>query len=105
MYNCKDYMMYGFPFDYDNCKYIFELENLGKKISADMMENAEKKMQTYATTGERMQLIFRPTLSKPIIEDIDRVLSKHYELNEEHIDYIVSYDNKYRLTKEAEVDE
>ncbi|QQR95234.1 MAG: hypothetical protein IPJ93_00070 [Bacteroidota bacterium] len=105
MYNCKDYMMYSFPFDYDNCKYISELEKLGKKLSADMIENAEKKIQSYATTGERMQLIFRPTLSKPIIEDIDRVLAKHYGLDEEQIDYIVSYDNKYRLTKEAEEDE
>ena len=105
MYNCKDYMMYSFPFDYDNCKYISELEQLGEKLSADMIENAEKKMQSYATTGERMQLIFRPTLSKPIIEDIDRVLAKHYNLNEEQIDYIVTYDNKYRLTKEAEEDE
>ena len=46
-----------------------------------------------------------PDRYKPIIEDIDRVLAKHYELDEEQIDYIVSYDNKYRLTKEAEEDD
>ena len=62
-------------------------------------------LQSYATTGERMQLIFRPSLSKPIIENIDKVLAKHYGLDEEQIDYIVTYDNKYRLTKEAEEDE
>lgn len=67
-----------------------------------MIENAEKKMQSYISTGERMQLICRPTLSKPIIEDIDRVLAKHYVPDEEQIDYIVFDNNKYRLTKEAE---
>ncbi len=105
MYNCKDYMMYNFPFNYDNCKYVSELEKLGKKLSADMLENAEKKIQSYATTGERMQLIFRPSLSKPIIEAIDIVLGKHYGLNEEQLEFIISYDNKYRLTKETEEEE
>ncbi len=105
MYNCKDYMMYSFPFDYDNCKYISELMKLGEKLSADMFANAEKKMQSYATTGARMQLIFRPTKSKPIIEDIDRILGKHYNLNEEQLEFIISYDNKYRLTKETEEEE
>lgn len=106
MYNCKDYMMYCFPFDYDACKYITELEDLGLKLSNDMIENAEKKMQSYATTGERMQLIFRPSLSKPIIEEIDRVLAKHYGLDEEQLDFIIAYDNKYRLIKDIEdVDE
>jgi hypothetical protein len=69
-----------------------------------MIENTGKKMQSYATTGERMQLIFRPTLSKPIIEDIDRVLVKHYGPDEEQIDYIVTDNIKYRLTKEAEAE-
>jgi hypothetical protein len=105
MYNCKDYMMYSFPFDYDSCKYIAELEKLGKELSDDMYENAEKKIQSYATTGNRTQLIFRPTLSKPIIEKIDAVLAKHYGLDEEQTEFIKSYDNKYRLTKDSEDEE
>jgi len=67
MYNCKDYMIFNFPFDYENCKYISELEKLGKKLSKDLIENSEKKLQSYASTGDRMQLIFKPSLSKPII--------------------------------------
>jgi len=57
MYNCKDYMIFNFPFDYDNCKYISRLEKLGKKLCFDMIDNAEKKLQSCATTGKRMQLI------------------------------------------------
>src|SRR5262249_51754399 len=82
MYNCKDYMMFSFPFDYDSCNEIPALEKLGKELSSDMFDNAEKKLQSYETTGERMQLIFRPSLSKPIIDKIDNVLAKHYGLSE-----------------------
>ena len=40
-------------------------------------------------------LNFRP--SKPIIDEIDRVLAKHYGFTEEELDFIVNYDIKYRL--------
>jgi hypothetical protein len=52
-----------------------------------------------------MQLIFRPILSKPIIGDIDQVLAKHYGLTDEKTEFIISYDTKYRLSKEEESDD
>ncbi len=102
MYNCKDYMMYNFPFDYERCNYLNELEILGKKLSNDLIQNAESKSQSYATTGERKQLIFNPSLSKPIIEEIDDILGKHFDLDEEQLEFIKSYDCKYRLSREQE---
>jgi len=99
MYNCKDYMMFNFPFDYDDCKYIAQLQALGKKLSKDLIKNAEKKVQSYSTTGERMQLIFRPSLSKKIIEEIDEVLANHYNLTGEESEFIRNYDYKYRMSK------
>ena len=97
MYNCKDYMMYGFPFDYACCRGIDELERLGKELSNDLFTNAERKRQNYKTTGLREQLIFRPSRSRPIIEQIDDVLAKHYGLTAEEADFITNYDIKYRL--------
>ena len=35
--------------------------------------------------------------SKPIIDEIDRVLARHYGLTAEKLDYIINYDIKYRL--------
>jgi len=102
MYNCKDYMIFNFPFDYENCKYISELEKLGKKLSKDLIENSEKKLQSYASTGDRMQLIFKPSLSKPIIDEIDKVLAQHYGFTDEELDFIINYDIKYRMGKELE---
>jgi hypothetical protein len=45
---------------------------------------------------------FRPSLSKPIIDEIDRVLAAHYGFTDEELDFIVNYDIKYRMGREAE---
>jgi hypothetical protein len=97
MYNCKDYMMYGFPFDYARCPCVLELKKLGKQLAQDLFEKAERKLQTYATTGAREQLIFRPSLSRQIIEQIDDALAEHYSLTPGETAFIRNYDIKYRL--------
>ena len=44
---------------------------------------------------------FYPALSKPIIDEIDRVLAKHYGLTDEELDFIINYDIKYRMGLKA----
>jgi hypothetical protein len=34
---------------------------------------------------------------KPIIDEIDRVLAKHYGFTDEELDFIINYDIKYRI--------
>ena len=48
---------------------------------------------------------FRPSLSKPILDEIDFVLAQHYGFTEEELDFIVNYDIKYRLGADASGDE
>ena len=43
---------------------------------------------------------FNPQLSKPIIDEIDKVLAKHYGFTEEELDFIINYDIKYRMGDE-----
>jgi type I restriction-modification system DNA methylase subunit len=40
---------------------------------------------------------FRPSLSKPILDEIDGALARHYGFTDEELDFIVNYDIKYRL--------
>ncbi len=42
-----------------------------------------------------------PKHSKPIIDEIDRVLAKHYGFTDEELDFIVNYDIKYRMGREG----
>jgi hypothetical protein len=104
MYNCKDYMMYNFLFNYSNCNYLSELDDLGKKLCRDLLKNSKEKVNIYATTGERAQVIFTPKYSKPIIDEIDKVLAKHYGFTDEELDFIINYDIKYRMGGELEVE-
>ena len=38
--------------------------------------------------------------SKFIIDEIDRVLAKHYGFTDEELDFIINYDIKYRMCQE-----
>jgi hypothetical protein len=48
---------------------------------------------------------FQPRESKPIIDEIDRVLAKHYNFTDEELDFIINYDIKYRMGKNNEEEE
>ena len=45
---------------------------------------------------------FNPSQSKHIMDEIDRVLAQHYGFTDEELDFIINYDIKYRMGKEAE---
>jgi hypothetical protein len=43
---------------------------------------------------------FYPSHSKPVMDDIDRVLGKHYGFTDEELDFIINYDIKYRMGRD-----
>ncbi len=45
---------------------------------------------------------FQPRESKPIIDEIDKVLAEHYDFTDEELDFIINYGIKYRMGKELE---
>ena len=47
----------------------------------------------------------RLSKSKDNIDEIDRVLAAHYGFTEEELDFILNYDIKYRMGREAESEE
>ena len=42
-----------------------------------------------------------PDKPKPIIDEIDHVLARHYGFTDEELDFIINYDIKYRMGREA----
>lgn len=57
------------------------------------------------TKGETCTQLFKVGLSKPIIDEIDKVLAKHYGFTEEELDFIINYDIKYRMGDELNEEE
>ena len=70
-----------------------------------LQASKKRKSTQYKTTGSVEYDEYYPRLSKPIIDEIDRVLAKHYNFTEEELDYIINYDIKYRMGKELEGNE
>lgn len=50
--------------------------------------------------GQIEQDFYYVKYSKPIIDEIDRELAKHYGFTEEDLDFIINYDIKYRMGDE-----
>lgn len=74
-----------------------ELEELTRRLMIDLKSNAIRKQAYYKTTGRIEYDEFYPRLSKPIIDEIDTVLARHYGLTPEELDYIINYDIKFRM--------
>jgi hypothetical protein len=55
----------------------------------------------YKQTGNVIYEEFYPRLSKPIIDEIDRVLAQHYGFSPEELDFIINYDIKYRMGRDS----
>ena len=79
-----------------------DLVELSDKLMTDLKLHAKRKEAYYQTTGQVIYDEFYPKYSKPIIDEIDRVLAKHYGFTEEELDFIINYDIKYRMGKDNE---
>ena len=78
-----------------------ELERLGNSLMSAFERNKISKeqfvkSQNHVTVSES----FNPQMAKPIIDEIDKVLAKHYGFTEEELDFIINYDIKYRMGDE-----
>jgi methylase of polypeptide subunit release factors len=74
-----------------------ELSNLTKILMEDFKKNSSRRESFYQTTGKVIYDEYFPKYSKPIIDEIDKVLAKHYGFTEEELDFIINYDIKYRM--------
>jgi len=77
---------------------------LGKKLNRSLHANVER--MTISTKGGDKIVYdeFFAWKSKPIIDEIDRILAKYYGFTDEELDFIINYDIKYRMGQEAEGD-
>ena len=95
--NFKDYYIFNLPLSYasisrDNRA---RLDVLCSKLMNNYKANAKHKYR-----GETPCYEITANLAKPIIDEIDKVLAKHYGFTEEELDFIINYDIKYRMGDE-----
>ena len=70
-----------------------------------LMQDLKENSKTYSRVSNATLTefdSFYPAKSKPIIDQIDTVLARHYNFTEEELDFISNYDIKYRMGKELD---
>lgn len=90
-----------FQIDLERCRQ--ELGDLIAKLSLRLSTNLQSNSQFLEynySSGRRRFQAFYPRKSKPIIDEIDKVLARHYGFTEEELDFIINYDIKYRMGDE-----
>jgi len=74
-----------------------DLSELSTRLMTDLKRYANLKETNYKATGRVIYDEYYPRYSKPIIDEIDRVLAQHYGFTDEELDFIINYDIKCRM--------
>ena len=81
-----------------------ELSQLSKRLMDDLKQHKQRKECQYKATGKVIYDEFYPKYSKFIIDELDRVLARHYGFTDEELDFIINYDIKYRMGRDFDDD-
>lgn len=73
---------------------------LSKRMLENLKDNSIFIPRNDKRAGNLKIQSFQPRLSKPIIDEIDKLLALHYGFTEEELDFILNYDIKYRMGDE-----
>ena len=107
-------LFYWYWITHSNCMDVVEREviklpvfNLSISNSLNFSNLMESLLKSYYASKVKRQrrgkiiktneINFDVPKSKPIIDEIDRVLARHYGFTDEELDFIINYDIKYRM--------
>lgn len=97
--NCRDlnpYDIHNFPVPATAIK-DKQLIQLGENYLTSLIKNSIMVVRNQKQTGRTETQSFKVVKSKTIIDEIDRVLARHYCFTDEELDFIINYDIKYRM--------
>ena len=92
----SDIAMFRIKWHFDNM-YVKEIQRLISILMNNLNSNS-----TVIKYGKATVQQFYVSKSKPIIDNIDHVLAKHYGFTDEELDFIINYDIKYRMGRDSE---
>ena len=95
--NMREIVNFSFNPDNLNQTQLIQMSEITEELMEDYRNHANRKETNYKTTGKVVYDEFFPRHSKPITDEIDRILAKHYGFTDEELDFIINYDIKYRM--------
>ena len=100
LFNFTEGWMFGCNFNYPSRSIENLLVNLSNQMENELRKNALHYVINSKTNGIQNTVTYRKYYSKDIMDEIDKVLAKHYGFTEEELDFIINYDIKYRMGDE-----
>jgi hypothetical protein len=116
-------LFYWFNWQYSNCRDLSSKDILRTPLdikgmnsgdvkqladlAGELMVDLKKHKSLYSRVVEGVTTefdSFYPAKSKAILDQIDRVLARHYGFTAGELDFILNYDIKYRLGRDQESD-
>jgi hypothetical protein len=86
-------MLFGFRFSYpEETTLVDALCSCCQRLMNDFCANAQ-----HLKRGKTGSYTVYARKSKHIIDDIDRILARHYGFTNEELAFIINYDIKYRM--------
>jgi hypothetical protein len=76
-----------------------ELCQLSNELENDLLKHSRMRPMTFQNRGRLTIQCMYPARSKVLVDEIDRVLARHYAFDAEEVDFLLHYDAKYRLTE------
>ncbi len=104
--NCRDFNPSDFKtFPVPRSMDAEDMSGLAKTLWHSLESSAGTVAASHSLTGDIQYEQFRPRVAKPIIDQVDTALARHYGFAPEELDFILNYDSKYRVGRETENDE
>lgn len=106
--NCRNVAgpdIFAFPIGDLRTGTLAPLKAVFRDLMKDLQRNSQRRVYTYEASGKVEYDEFYPDESKSIIDKIDQTLAQHFLFTEEELDFIINYDIKYRMGREAETEE
>ena len=66
-------------------------------VMENLQDNSQMRKMEYKKYGMLNVQVFAPRISKPVLDEIDNILARHYGFTDGELDFIINYDIKYRL--------
>jgi hypothetical protein len=96
-FKAKDIRALGFDYEAMPPAHKAKLEELGGRLLQDLEEHKTVGVER-RRNGDRIEAArYWPQHSKPIADEIDKVLADYYGLDDGELDFIVNYEIKYRM--------
>ncbi len=108
-------LFYWYIFAYSDCRHMNRRDVLNFPLNLEMMDEStllaliklshelqidyQKNKSIMLKSGLEIE-IFEAAKSKPLIDQVDRILAQHYGFTDEELDFIINYDIKYRMGRD-----